>query len=217
MKLILVRHGETHANLAMRWSGSKDLEITNLTENGREQAGKLGRWFKERRLIPTHVYSSPQKRAKDTAELAGGHWGIPIMEMEVLKETGAGIFEGLTWQEIEESHPQEANKFRDSRNWEYIKDAESEENRRARGKKVTRYFIDSHTNDDTIVAFAHAGIIQQIICAILESPRLWGLSARNTALYEFSINVEEWDSQTRELLNPTQWKIVRFNEQPHLN
>ena len=111
----------------------------------------------------------------------------------------------------------EADKFRDSRNWEYIKDAESEENRRARGKKVTRYFIDSHTNDDTIVAFAHAGIIQQIICAILESPRLWGLSARNTALYEFSINVEEWDSQTRELLNPTQWKIVRFNEQPHLN
>ncbi|GIS64469.1 MAG: hypothetical protein CM1200mP3_07170 [Chloroflexota bacterium] len=93
--------------------------------------------------------------------------------------------------------PKKLTKFRDSRNWEYIKDAESEENRRARGKKVTRYFIDSHTNDDTIVAFAHAGIIQQIICAILESPRLWGLSARNTALYEFSINVEEWDSQTR--------------------
>jgi len=85
MKLILVRHGETQANLALRWSGAQDLEITNLTETGRDQASKLGRWFKERRLVPTHIYSSPQKRALETAGLAGGHWGLPIKELEDLK------------------------------------------------------------------------------------------------------------------------------------
>ena len=47
MRLILIRHGETHANLAMRWSGSKDLEITDLTENGKDQAKKLGLWFRD--------------------------------------------------------------------------------------------------------------------------------------------------------------------------
>ena len=78
MNLVLVRHGETEANLTMRWSGSKDLTITNLTDIGRMQATKLGRWFKDRRFTPTHVYSSPQKRAYDTAQLAGGQWGLPL-------------------------------------------------------------------------------------------------------------------------------------------
>ena len=40
MKLLLVRHGETFANDAQRWSGSQDLDITNLTENGKNQAKK---------------------------------------------------------------------------------------------------------------------------------------------------------------------------------
>ena len=30
MKLLLVRHGETFANDAQRWSGALDLEITNF-------------------------------------------------------------------------------------------------------------------------------------------------------------------------------------------
>ena len=216
MKLLLVRHGETHANLANRWSGSKDLDITNLTDSGREQAIKLGRWFKERRFTPTHVYSSPQQRAKDTCELAGGHWGLHTNIDENLPETGAGIFEGLSWEEIENQHPIEADLFRESRDWAHIDGAEQEEDRRERGAKVLRVIIANHTNDDTIVMFAHAGIIQQIVCAILESPRLWGLAAKNTALYEFSIDVDNWYETSRTLFNPTAWRIIRFNEQPHL-
>ena len=57
MKLLLVRHGETFANDAQRWSGSQDLEITNLTENGIEQAKKLATWFKNNNFIPTHILS----------------------------------------------------------------------------------------------------------------------------------------------------------------
>ena len=79
MRLILIRHGETDANLLMRWSGSKDLEITNLTTAGKSQAQELGSWFKKESFIPTHVYVSPQKRAQDTARLAGGHWNIPFV------------------------------------------------------------------------------------------------------------------------------------------
>ena len=217
MHLVLVRHGETEANLAMRWSGSKDLTITNLTDTGRMQATKLGRWFKDRRFTPTHVYSSPQKRAYDTAQLAGGQWGLPITKMEDLRETGAGIFEGMTWREIEDQYPKEAELFQDSRNWSFIQDAESEQGRRERGARVLRYVIDNHSNNDTVVMFAHAGIIQQAVSAIFESPRLWGLAARNTALYEFAIDVEHWDEDSSVRSNPTAWRILRFNEQPHLS
>ena len=38
MKLFFIRHGESEANLAMRYAGQFD---TKLTENGREQAMKI--------------------------------------------------------------------------------------------------------------------------------------------------------------------------------
>ena len=122
----------------------------------------------------------------------------------------------MSWEEIENQHPIEADLFRESRDWAHIDGAEQQEDRRERGAKVLRSVIANHTNDDTIVMFAHAGIIQQIVCAILESPRLWGLAAKNTALYEFSIDVDNWYETSRTLFNPTAWRIIRFNEQPHL-
>jgi len=137
--------------------------------------------------------------------------------MEDLRETGAGIFEGMTWSEIEQAHPEEADLFRHSRDWSHIKESEPDEDRRRRGARVLRFAIDNHTNVDSIVMFAHAGIIQQIVCAILESPRLWGLAAKNTAIYEFSIDISRWDDVSQVRFNPTAWRILRFNEQPHLS
>ena len=216
MRLILIRHGETTANLEMRWSGSKDLDITNLTQQGRKQAEQLGRWFKDRRFQPTHAYTSPQTRAKETANLAGGHWALPIAEINDLRETGAGIFEGKTWSEIEKEYPKQAELFRDSRDWAHIPGAEQEDDRRQRGKEVFLSILKNHSNTDIVVMFAHAGIIQHTISAILQSPKLWSIPMKNTAIFEFSIDTEAWNEKSRVQLNPTLWKITRFNEQPHL-
>ena len=127
----------------------------------------------------------------------------------------ASLHDALT--EIEDQYPKEAELFRDSRNWSFIQDAESEQGRRERGSRVLRYVIDNHSNNDTVIMFAHAGIIQQAVSAIFESPRLWGLAARNTALYEFAIDIEHWDENSSVRFNPTAWRILRFNEQPHLS
>jgi hypothetical protein len=42
----------------------------NLSDEGREQARKLGAWFRQHRLVPTAVRSSPWCRCLDTARLA---------------------------------------------------------------------------------------------------------------------------------------------------
>lgn len=50
----------------------------NLDETGREQARRLGAWFRDRRLRPAAVRSSPWCRCLDTARLAFGEaepWG----------------------------------------------------------------------------------------------------------------------------------------------
>ena len=216
MRLILIRHGETKANLVMRWSGSQDLEITNLTAEGKSQAKKLGLWFKQENFVPTQVYVSPQKRAQDTATLAGGHWNLSFTTLEDLRETGAGIFEGHTWEEIESKYPEQANNFKDSRDWSFVDESEQEIDRRNRGNRVLKFALDHHGNEDVVVMFCHAGIIQHTVSCIFESPKLWGIGTKNTAIFEFQLDIHKWSDSSRERFNPTSWRIIRFNEQPHL-
>ncbi len=45
----------------------------NLSDEGREQARRLGVWFERHRLVPSAVKSSPWCRCMDTARLAFGH------------------------------------------------------------------------------------------------------------------------------------------------
>ena len=217
MRLILIRHGETDANLLMRWSGSKDLEITNLTNAGKSQAQELGCWFKKENFIPTHVYVSPQKRAQDTARLAGAHWNVPFITIADLKETGAGIFEGLTWDEIEERYPKQAANFKDSRDWSHVEESEQENDRRDRANRILDLALSRHSAADIVVMFCHAGIIQHTISCIFESPKLWGITTKNTAIFEFQLDANKWTDLSRERFNPTAWRILRFNEQPHLS
>ena len=217
MRLILIRHGETEANLLNRWSGSKDLDITNLTASGKAQAQKLGDWFRKENFTPTHVYVSPQKRAKDTAHLAGHHWNLPFITLEDLKETGAGIFEGLTWEEIESKYPEQARNFKGSRDWSFVEESEQENDRRDRGNRILELVLTHHSDDDVVVMFCHAGIIQHTISCIFESPKLWGIMTKHTAIFEFQLLITKWSDSTRERFNPTSWRVLRFNEDPHLN
>ena len=216
MNLVLVRHGETLANLSQRWAGSSDLEITDLTDRGKEQAIRLGRWFKERRFVPKYVYSSPQRRAFETAGLMGGHWGLNIEKIEDLKETDAGIFEGLNWSEIEERYPREAEGFQDSRDWSIVRGAEKESDRRSRAERLLKLALSGRDSDDVVVMVCHGGIIQHIVSVIFQSPKLWGIPVKNTALFEFRIDSKRWASDTRERFNLTLWQILRFNDIPHL-
>jgi len=163
------------------------------------------------------VYVSPQKRAQDTAHLAGAHWNIPFITIDDLKETGAGIFEGLTWNEIEAKYPKQAEDFRDSRDWSYVEESEQENDRRDRANRILDLALSRHSADDIVVMFCHAGIIQHTISCIFESPKLWGITTKNTAIFEFQLDANKWTDLSRERFNPTAWRILRFNEQPHLS
>ncbi len=46
----------------------------NLSDEGREQAKRIGQWFKANKLQPRSVQTSPWCRCKDTAELAFGKY-----------------------------------------------------------------------------------------------------------------------------------------------
>ena len=66
-KLILLRHGQSQWNLENRFTGWKDIE---LSEKGILEAKISGRLIKEKKIPIDKVYSSELKRAIDTAIIA---------------------------------------------------------------------------------------------------------------------------------------------------
>jgi ribonuclease H / adenosylcobalamin/alpha-ribazole phosphatase len=71
--LILARHGESHGNID--YSLGPD---TELTEQGRDQVAKLGRWLAQEDYAFTAIYCSPLRRACQTAEAINAHFGLEI-------------------------------------------------------------------------------------------------------------------------------------------
>lgn len=90
MIIYVMRHGQTDWNVVKRLQGRSD---TELNENGRELARKTG---KALLTVPfTAAFSSPLKRARETAALALGGRDVPVIEDERLIEISFGVYEGL--------------------------------------------------------------------------------------------------------------------------
>ncbi len=96
IRLILVRHGETGWNQQFRiQGGSSD---TDLSQNGVDQAQKLGLVLKDVNIGA--VYSSPLKRALDTAQAIANHHGLEVRVEPALKEMEVGELEGVPIAEL---------------------------------------------------------------------------------------------------------------------
>jgi broad specificity phosphatase PhoE len=98
MSIWLVRHGETEWSLSGRHTGSTDIE---LTREGELQAAALGKLLATRPFEA--VYSSPMRRARETARIAG--FGDRVLVRDDLREYDYGEYEGLTTAQIWEGQP----------------------------------------------------------------------------------------------------------------
>ena len=104
--LVLMRHGQSEWNLANKFTGFKDVE---LTEKGVEEAVKGGKLLKEAGIEFDQVFTSTLKRANITAELALNEAGqadlIPGMVYhDDLRERDYGDLTGLNKDETREKY-----------------------------------------------------------------------------------------------------------------
>jgi len=99
MKLILVRHGETKWNHENRVVGHTGMALNN---NGRKQAGRLAQALKDEEV--SCIYSSPLRRARETAAAIARAQGLHVVNVDALKEVDAGELEGLTFDEVVERY-----------------------------------------------------------------------------------------------------------------
>ena len=105
--LILVRHGQSEWNLANRFTGWWDVD---LTEKGVEEARAAGRLLKDKGVLPDLAFTSLQTRAIRTLNLAleecGRVW-IPVTKDWHLNERHYGGLTGLNKQETRDRHGDE--------------------------------------------------------------------------------------------------------------
>lgn len=145
-ELVIVRHGETEWSRSMRHTGNTDLP---LTEEGEAQARAViprlvGREF-------ALVLTSPLRRARRTAELAG--YGDRAEPDDDLRERDYGEYEGLTTKEIRETVP----------GWDVWRDElPGGETLAQVGARADRVIERALAADGDTLAFAHSHLLRTL-------------------------------------------------------
>lgn len=99
----LIRHGQTDWNITGRIQGSTDIP---LNEQGLQQAHAIADTLDG--LMPDAIYSSPQIRARKTAEIVAETLGIKDIELDSrLRERNMGGWEGQIMNELRQRYPEE--------------------------------------------------------------------------------------------------------------
>jgi len=214
MKLIFVRHGESLGNAGGIMQGRAEYD---LSEAGRQQAALLHQRFLDESFQPTHVYSSPQARAAQTAEIVSGSWEFPITHWDDLMEHDIGVFSGLSWPDISEKFPEMSTAFEKSQDWSIVEGAETSAERRARGRRVIDTIMSRHANEDVVIMFTHGGIMAHMMAALMGTERTWSLGVQNTAVFELTVDAERWwQNDNATYHNNLLWRVNRFNDSSHL-
>src|ERR1700733_5521080 len=95
-KIVLVRHGETEANLRRCFADSDDIPLTDAGRlQSREVAFRLAREFCPEVLVSSHF-----ARAKETSEIIGRVLGLPTEAIPGIHERDFGSLKGRPYEEL---------------------------------------------------------------------------------------------------------------------
>lgn len=101
IQLALVRHART--DFQGRFCGHSD---PGLSDEGREQLPTIIRNLSQ--IEPHAIWSSDLVRARETATPIAKHFGLDYAASRALREMDFGLWEGLTWNEVELQYPDDA-------------------------------------------------------------------------------------------------------------
>jgi broad specificity phosphatase PhoE len=150
--ILLARHGETDWNSEGRFQGHAD---PPLNDTGRAQAAGLAVELAGADLAA--VYSSPLRRAFETAALVASPHDLEPITLDALREVDVGSWQGLTREEIEARFPGQFARWLDYRQgWD---DGESYEDMSQRVIAALLELAAAHDGERVLVV-THAGPIR---------------------------------------------------------
>ncbi|MBK3493766.1 histidine phosphatase family protein [Viridibacillus sp. YIM B01967] len=162
MKLLIIRHGESQADLLGVHEGRTDFE---LTEAGQQQAILLSEWINNHYNLDK-IYSSSLKRAVQTALLLGNKQQIEIVYEDDLMEWNNGLIAGMTREAAANQYP----KIDGLAPHEAAYEQESVLDFRFRAERILSKIVSENTDEATIAIVSHGGMINQLYQAFLKLP-----------------------------------------------
>ncbi len=162
--IIFIRHGSTDFPEDRVYKGDNG---PDLNTEGRLQAERLGGWIKEGDIAA--IFVSPTTRTIQTATPIVKTLKLEYKILDNLKERGFGIWEGLTFREIEERYADGLEKWkRDPINYT-PEGGESIIDLQKRVSDVVQYIVQEHKGKK-VVMVTHMGPIRVAIAMALQIP-----------------------------------------------
>ena len=184
MKIFIVRHGETDSNKARKLMGKGVDEPLNI--EGIKQAYEFAKKIHKDDFDV--IFTSPLKRAKQTADIISKETNIPIIEKDEIVERDFGSMSGKSWDEMIAEIKSENINFKE-------KDFEQKYDYRPYGgecvedvkERLLKFITELKTNysDKKVLVVAHGGIMK--LAHLLFKEKTMDSTPDNATIHEFDI------------------------------
>ena len=185
MKLLVIRHGESEADLLDVHEGRADFA---LTERGHRQAEAMANYVADNYNI-SKIYASTLTRAKQTAQHLSDKTGISIIFDENLMEFNNGLLAGLPRAVVREKYPEVPDLPIDKA----VYGQESQVEFRQRAESALSRIINEAESDETIAVVSHGGMINQLYRSFFNMPIdcIYFFNTADTGIHIWSLTDRE--------------------------
>ncbi|ACV09288.1 histidine phosphatase family protein [Jonesia denitrificans] len=205
--IVLVRHGRTAYNAAMRLQGQVDIPLDDI---GRWQAAEAAKVLAQSPLATPFILASDLERARDTARVIGDALGVEVHTDARLRERGFGPWEGLTRPEIEEKWPGQYALWAGGGE----PNIDGLEDKNTVGQRAADAILEVANSDidaRDLVVVSHGAAISCIIAHLLDQePSTWrGLAGMRNV---------HWSVMARNTADGAQpaWRLIEHNAGPSM-
>jgi broad specificity phosphatase PhoE len=178
---ILVRHGETEWNRQEIFRGRIDID---LNDTGRRQAELLAKHLSKAKLDA--VYSSPLKRATETAERIAHYQELEVQIASGLIDFDYGEWQGLPKEAVKTKYPELYTQWLENPHQVKIPAGESLDNVTERALITVNEAIARYPG--TVVLVSHRVVNKVLICALLglDNSRFWHIKQDTASMTTFT-------------------------------
>ncbi len=161
-KLLLIRHGESEADILNVHEGRADYP---LTDRGHRQAEAMGKWVADKYKIDM-IFSSTLRRAAQTAGYLSDASGVLVRYDADLMEFNNGLLAGLPFEEAAIRYPRIENLPPD----QSVYGQETQLEFRARAERALERCLSCMPDGATAAIVSHGGMINQLYASIIALP-----------------------------------------------
>lgn len=164
-KFLIIRHGQSTANLEERYAGWYDAPLTEL---GRKQAAITTDYILKNYHVDA-VYSSDLIRAVETVKEIASRANVPLVKEKALREIDGGEWERKQVEEIAREYPEQAYLWKTDIGKARPTGGESFAELQVRIDSALRK-IAAENDGKTVVVASHGGAIRTMQCLFENVP-----------------------------------------------